>query len=76
MAELTRQLHLPICTLASKRDILNLTLHWMAHRRVKSDVFSGKVSREALQLDHWVQIPATLENLRMCGLTLECMYRD
>lgn len=37
-------------------DRLNLTLHWLAHTKVKSEVTTGEVSWGILQLDHWIQI--------------------
>lgn len=37
-AELTRQLHLPVCVLAGAGNKLNLTLHWLAYTRVKLEV--------------------------------------
>lgn len=42
--ELTMQLHSLVCVLAGASDRLNLNLHWLAHKVVKSELTPYKVS--------------------------------
>lgn len=41
--ELTRKLLSAVCVLAGAGDRLNLTLHWLVHKRVKFEVIPGEV---------------------------------
>lgn len=68
-AELTTQLHPQVCVLASTGDGANLTLHWLVHIRVRSEVTPGEFLGDT-QLDFWTQIPARGKNHEICGLIL------
>lgn len=47
------------CVLAGAGEIPHLTLHWLAHTQVKSEVTPGKVSWETPLLDHWTETLTT-----------------
>lgn len=57
--ELTWQLHPQVCVLTGEGDRLNMTLHWLAHTRLKCEVTTGKFSWGIPYFDGRTQTPTT-----------------
>lgn len=64
-----------VCALAGSGNALNLTLHQLGHRRVKSEVFSAEVSLGTLTRPLGSN-PGYRGNHKIHGPTLEHMCRD
>lgn len=75
--EATRQLHSLVCALAGAGERLHLTLSWLVHKGVKSEVTPGEASWRTPQPDYWPHSdPGHRKSHRICGTTLKYMNQD